>query len=336
MTKSVLYIGNNLSKKSGYPTTLETLSDRLVQEGYKLYKFSDKENKLIRLLDMCWAVIRLRKDIDYVMIDTFSTTNFYFSWLTSQIARLYKLRYIPILHGGNLPQRLDKSPRLSKQLFQNSYMNIAPSNYLKYEFEQRGFQAELIPNIVEVEQLKFKHRKNLTPSLLWVRSFRTLYNPMMAIEVLHHLTKEYPKARLCMVGPVNDSSFDLVLELVKKYDLKNNVEFTGILSKEDWFKKAEEFDFFINTTNFDNTPISILEAMGLGLVIVSTNAGGMPYLIENGHDGVLVDKGDSEQMAAEIIKLIRGEKLEISVNAREKVMRFGWGFIRNQWIKVLR
>lgn len=335
MNKCILYIGNNLSLKSGYPTTLETLSKYLSIEGFKLYKVSSKENKLLRLLDMCWAVIKHRNKIDYILIDTFSTSNFYFAWLTSQIARLLKLKYIPILHGGNLPQRLDKSPNLSRQLFNYSYKNIAPSNYLKTEFKKRAFRTELIPNILEIDEIEFIKRNQLKPNLLWVRSFRKLYNPMMAIEVLHLLTKEYPNAKLCMVGPVKDESFELVSRLVDRYNLKENIEFTGVLSKEDWFKRAKEFDIFINTTNFDNMPVSILEAMGLGLIIVSTNAGGMPYLIENGEDGILVDESSSEQMAAEIIRLMNLENIEMGIKAREKAMQFDWNSIRNQWIKVL-
>lgn len=336
MNRRILYIGNNLSLKTGYPTTLETLSKYLSIEGFKLYKVSSKENKLFRLLDMCWAVIKHRNKIDYILIDTFSTSNFYFAWLTSQIARLLKLKYIPILHGGNLPQRLDKSPNLSRQLFNYSFKNIAPSNYLKTEFKKRAFRTELIPNILEIDEIEFIKRNQLKPNLLWVRSIKELYNPTMAIEVLKMVKEEFPVANLCMVGPVRDNSIEKVKKLVIEYDLEEYFEFTGGLPAEEWHKKSEQFDIFVNTTNIDNTPVSVMEAMALGLTIVSTNVGGMPYLVKNGIDGILVEQGNASEMAAAIVKLIKENNQDLSINARKKAEDFGWGVVKKSWLSILK
>ena len=77
----------------------------------------------------------------------------------------FKLKYLPILHGGNLPYRLKKYPKLSSLVFKNSYMNIAPSRYLKYEFEQKGFKTVLIPNVIPIHQYPYKERKKIAPKL---------------------------------------------------------------------------------------------------------------------------------------------------------------------------
>lgn len=335
-TKQILYIGNNLSDTSGYITTMDTLSNRLSEEGFSVRKASNRMNKIIRLMDMCYSVFKFRNTVDYVLIDTFSTSSFYYAFLTSQLARFYNLKYIPILHGGNLPARLDKSPFLTKLVFENSFRNIAPSDYLKNEFTKRGYVAELIPNILELDAIEFKERNQLTPKLLWVRSFRHLYNPMMAIEVLMLIKKQYPEAQLCMVGPKMDNSFDLVSNLVVRYQLQDNVQFTGLLSKKEWYKKSIEYDFFINTTNFDNTPISVMEAMGLGLTVVSTNVGGMPNLLELGVEGVLVEKDDPNSMASEILTILETNNLSYMVNARQKVETFSWSLVKEKWFSILK
>ncbi len=101
MNKKILYIGNNLTKKTKYPTTLEGLSNLLKSENYIVYTSSNRVNKIIRLIDMCFSVIYYRNKIDYLLIDTYSTTNFYYTLITSQIGRLFKIKYIPILHGGD-------------------------------------------------------------------------------------------------------------------------------------------------------------------------------------------------------------------------------------------
>jgi glycosyltransferase involved in cell wall biosynthesis len=336
MNKFIIYIGSDLAKKSNYNSSMETLSELLIKEKYTVQKSSNKINKVFRLLEMCLTVIKNRKNVDYIIVDTFSTMNFYYAFIISQLARTLVVKYIPVLRGGDLPKRIKKSRWMSNLIFNHSYHNIAPSGYLKYEFKKQGYSTRLIPNIIPIDSYIFKERKKIAPKLLYVRAFAEIYNPKMAIEVLFLLKKRYPKAILCMVGPAKDASFEAVKQLVTKYKLDDSVEFTGVLPKDKWHQKSKDFDIFINTTNYDNTPVSVMEAMALGLPIVSTNAGGMPYLVRDNIDGILVDKNNSEQMTAAIIKLISENNQELSIAARKKVETFRWEVVKEEWFSILK
>ena len=332
----ILYIGNNLVKKTKYAISMDILSSLLKLEGFTIYKSSSTSNKILRLLEMCFAIISYRTKVDYVLIDTYSTSNFYYALLTSQLCRLYKVKYLPILHGGNLPYRLKHNPKLSSLIFNNSYQNIAPSGYLKYEFEIKGYTTQLIPNVIPIANYTFKERKKITPKLLYVRAFASIYNPTMAIEVLKELKKKYPEATLCMIGPDKDGTLKDVKHLINTYGLQDSVEITGVLSKKEWHKKSKDFDIFINTTNVDNTPISVIEAMALGLPIVSTNVGGLPYLISNNIDGVLVDKEQPILMADQIAEIIEENKSSFAKKARIKAEGYDWNIVKHQWLEILR
>jgi len=334
-SKCILYIGNNLVKKTGYYTSMETFSGNIEKDNYRVIKYSHQSNQFLRLLHMCYGVIKHSRSYSHILIDTFSTKSFYYAFATSQVSRLLGKKYIPILRGGDLPTRIRKSPRLSKMIFNHSYKNVAPSNYLKTAFEKQGYIVDYIPNILEIDRYKYKTREKLKPKLLWVRAFKHLYNPILAIEVLLLLKEKYPKATLCMIGPAKDDSFEQVKDKVKTIGLENDVEFTGVLSKEDWHKKAEDCDIFINTTNFDNTPVSVMEAMALGLPVVSTDVGGMPFLIESGIDGILVEKENAEVMSNEISKLIKNNNVGISKKAREKAESFAWKNVKKKWYQIL-
>ena len=194
MKKSnILYIGNNLVETTNYATSMDILSSLLKLEGFTVNKSSSKSNKILRLLEMCFAVFHYRTKVNYVLIDTYSTSSFYYALVTSQLCRLFRLKYLPILHGGNLPHRLHYNPTLSSLIFNNSFQNIAPSGYLKYEFEIKGYKTLLIPNVIPILNYSFKERKKITPKLLYVRAFAKIYNPTMAIEVLKELKKPIPK-----------------------------------------------------------------------------------------------------------------------------------------------
>ncbi|GGD02548.1 glycosyltransferase family 4 protein [Hyunsoonleella pacifica] len=333
--KTLIYIGNKLSHSGKTVTSIETLGRFLSNSGYNVITSSSKTNKYFRLLDMVITLFRHYK-ADYALIDVYSTSNFYFAYIISQLCRFLKIRYIPILRGGNLDKRLKKSPVKSAQIFKNAHINIAPSSYLLSYFKETGYQNLIyIPNTIKINKYQFKTRNFDTIRLLWVRSFSKIYNPKLAIYILKSFRDKNIAASLCMVGPENDGSLSEVKALAKSLNL--DVEFTGKLSKEAWHKKAENFNVFINTTNVDNTPVSVIEAMALGLPVVSTNVGGLPFLIKNNSDGILVKPNNAEEFKNAILELKNTPLLtqQIVSNARNKVEGYDWEIVKKQWMFIL-
>ncbi len=334
--KNIIYIGNQLSGKNKTPTSVETLGVFLKMEGFHVKLVSNKPNKLMRLFDMLLTVLLSRGKVDYVLIDTYSTLNFCFAYAVSQLCRILNLKYIPILRGGGLPNRLKHNPRLSKSIFNNAHINVAPSLYTKSNFEASGYtNVVCIPNSIELKKYTFTKRPLDAVNLLWVRSFSRVYNPSLAIDILKSLKENDIEAKLCMIGPDNDGSLEETKMYAKKLNL--DVEFTGRLTKPQWHDKARHFNIFINTTNVDNTPVSVIEAMALGLPIISTNVGGMPFLIDNGLDGILVEPNDVNAFNTAIKNLIKDKTLAINLskNARLKVEQFDWEIVKEKWISLL-
>ncbi|WP_299151475.1 glycosyltransferase [uncultured Dokdonia sp.] len=335
-TRKLLYVGNALSASGKTLTTIETLSPLLEQEGYDVIITSQKPNKLLRLLDMIATFYKVRDTVDVVLIDTYSTFNFWYAVIIGRLCSKSNIPYIPILHGGNLPERLENKPGICKKLFGDASCNVAPSGYLYSAFAKAGFSNLIhIPNTLEIEKYPFTERENFKPKLLWVRSFAKIYNPLMAIKVLEQLLTHHPDATLTMVGPEKDGS----LQSCKEYARTNNlpVTFTGKLSKKEWIKESTKHDIFINTTNFDNMPLSVIEAMALGLIVISTSVGGLPYLIKDGEDGCLTPAGDVQLFVSKVLSVISSnqDSIDITKNAREKANSFAWQNVKSKWHQVL-
>ena len=208
---------------------------------------------------------------------------------------------------------------------------MAPSEYLKTAFIDAGYSTTYIPNNIELAKYKFQKRSDDTIRLLWVRSFSKIYNPGLAIKVQKQLEEKGYVAELCMVGPDSDGSLDEVKSLA--ITLKTNTIFTGKMKKSDWIERSKDYNIFINTTNFDNTPVSVIEAMALGLPIVSTDVGGMPFLIDDGKEGLLVPPNNIGSMVKAILKLKENDELrnECVSAARYKVEQFDWVKVKNLW-----
>ncbi|MCB1098822.1 MAG: glycosyltransferase family 4 protein [Verrucomicrobiae bacterium] len=331
----IVYVGNRLERHGFSPTGIDKLSVLLTNE-FEVVTASHARNQLLRLLDMMSVVMR-NQDASYVLIDTYSTTAFFYAWVVGRLSKALKIPYIPILHGGNLASRLEGTPRLCRQLFGGSFRNVAPSPFLKKVFSDRGFNVDVIRNPLEVENYEFSRRYKVEPRLLYVRSFDRTYNPALAVRILALLAPSYSGATLCMVGPDKDGTRAEVEALAHKLGVHERIRFTGKLAPVVWRELSKEYDIFINTTNVDNTPLSVVEAMALGIPVVSTSAGGLPDLVTNGEDGFLVDCDAADQFVECIERLVKEPDLvaEMTWKGRNTAEQFSSGKVVQAWRDLL-
>lgn len=334
----ILYLGNKLVKHGFTPTSVETLGVRL-EKHFLVVRHSSIRNPVLRLCHMMSLVIRFRQINNILLVDTYSTWGFWYAVITCQLARLFKLSYIPILRGGNLPERFKTSPLFSKILLKHAKEVICPSEYLlNYvdNFYKRSYK--LIPNFIDIKNYPFKEREvGSSIRLLWVRSFHEIYNPQLAVDIVYDLKQKSLDVKLCMVGPDKDGSMKETIAYAEMKGVLNQIDFTGRMSKSDWISLSKDYDVFINTTNVDNTPVSVMEAMALGMIVISTNVGGMPYLFLDKSEGILVRPNDSRAFVNQILKLRDNEvySRNVSRNARKKAEQWDWINVERLWINCL-
>ena len=188
----------------------------------------------------------------------------------------------------------------------------------------------MIPNGLDIKRYPFIYRDSIKPNLFWLRAFHHTYNPALAVQVVAKLKVDFPGVNLIMTGPdKGDGSLQQTMTLAGSLKVNDSINFAGKVEKSSVPGYLNRGDIFINTTNFDNTPISVIEAMACGLCIISTNVGGLPYLLEDGVDALLVPPNDSEAMAAAIRRVLteRGLAEKLSSTARKKAEQFDWSVV---------
>ena len=336
MKNGILYIGNRLSSQNYNPTTHHTLTNGLRELGFKIFSASSLHNKYLRLSHMVLSFGRYFNRYNLILIDTYSTQNFWYAVILGRLATVFRKKYVLILHGGSLENRFRESPKTTERLFKNAYRIVSPSLYLKEKAEALGHTSvAYIPNPFFPGDYVFHLRSTVAPKLLWVRAFDEIYNPLLALKTLKVLLQKYPAAELCMIGPKKDNTY----RICKNYAIEHNlqVKFKGKLSKDKWKDLSREYHIFLNTTFIDNVPVSVLEAMALGLPVISTKVGGIPYIINDGETGLLVAANDPEEMAAAVAKLLNNNLLaeKISKNALKQVQQLDWVYVKPLWNKLL-
>jgi glycosyltransferase involved in cell wall biosynthesis len=83
-------------------------------------------------------------------------------------------------------------------------------------------------------------------------------------------------------------------------------------------------------------PGSIIECYASGVPIVTTNAGGIPYILEHGKTGLMVEINDHEALAREAMRLLEDDDLaqKLINNGREAVAKFSWEKVRIKWLSI--
>ncbi len=194
----------------------------------------------------------------------------------------------------------------------------------------------MIPNGLEVRRLRHRLRTVVRPSLVWVRAFHSIYRPEMAIEALRDLHHDFPEARLTMLGPdKGDGSFQMTRRRAEALGVADKVQFGGLVPNQEIPRWLDENDVFLNTTDVDNMPLSVMEAMAAGLCVVTTDPGGIQFLITKG-EALLVRPGCAEAMAKAVRQVLTepGLSERLSREGRQLVERFDWECVIREWERL--
>ncbi|MEK6271327.1 MAG: glycosyltransferase [Actinomycetota bacterium] len=151
----------------------------------------------------------------------------------------------------------------------------------------------------------------------------TVLRPQKALDVLVRaagiLRAEFPRLRVLIVGsgPERQALEKLIAEL----ELSNTVSLLGF--RTDVPELLRIFDVAACSSDFEGSPLSVLEYMEAALPVVSTRVGGVPDLVEDGVTGLLVDRGDPEALAHAIAELLCDpeRRTEMGRIARERRRR---------------
>lgn len=332
--KGVLFIGNFLSKKRGTLNPSEKIINELTKDGFSIIKCSSIENKLLRICDIFFNT--LFKNYSLIHIDVFSGNAFTFSFLSVIIANARNKKIILTLHGGKLPVFFLKNQKLVNMVFKRAMIIQTPSLYLKNYFEQNDYKISYLPNPIEIKLFPYKRDEVQQYSLLWVRAFNSIYNPEVAIIILHRLIQNFPYASLTMVGP-DKGELSKVKSLAKEFGLTDKVIFTGPIKNHQLHKYYQTHQVYINTTSYESFGVAVMEAAACGIPIVSNSVGEIPYLWENEKDILLVNDNNLKEYLNHIINIFENDSFsnKISTNARRKAVTFDWENVKNIWLKIL-
>lgn len=150
----------------------------------------------------------------------------------------------------------------------------------------------------------------LPDQILFVGLLRARKRPDLALEAFSLASRKMPKLNLRFAGAITNPAIRTKLdEIITGNDLDGNVEFLEHLSETQLLEAYQEMSILLLTSELETSPMVVEQAMAAGKPVVATAVGGVPYLIEDGRTGILVDPNEPEQIAQALVTLVQNPDL---------------------------
>lgn len=338
-TDAVLIVGNFLHAETGTFSVCEELAAQLKAAGWSVITTSAYRPRFKKMVDMLQTTWSRRQAYAVAQVDVYSGASFSWAEAVCWLLRRCGRPYVLTLHGGALPEFAATRQRRVSALLRSAAAVTTPSDYLRLALAAHRSDILVQPNPIDASNYSFQLRRTAQPRLVWVRGFHEMYNPVMALRVVASLRSEIPRVRLLMVGPDRgDGSAARTRAAARDLGVADCVEFRGAVPKWDLPRVFTEGDIFLNTTNVDNTPVTVVEALASGLCVVSTSVGGIPHLVTHEHDALLVPPDDVAAMVHAVRRILETPALaeRLSLNGRANALGRDWAVMRPMWERLLR
>lgn len=238
-------------------------------------------------------------------------------WLTGR-------RVVLHYHGGEAGVFFGKWRRTVRFIARRAKPVLVPSPFLREIFARLGVEATIIPNICEAASFTRPERAPAVPRFVVARHLEPVYNTACILRAFRSVLPRRPDAELWVLGGGSES--DAMARLAVELGIGDAVRFFGYVDHAQLPEIFGRASVFVNASLVDNQPVSILEAYAAGLPVITSPAGGIPDIVEDGRTGLFFDPHDPDELASRMLLLLEQPELAhaLAENGRKKVAAFSW------------
>ncbi len=266
------------------------------------------------------------------------------------LKKIFNIPLLVTIHGSDLFPLKNKFFRIMQEfVIKNAvYITVnspAAKNELLKRFPHYKNKIKIIPMGIDTKLFKKKELKkpvkySKNKLVLFVGRLSDQKGLQYLIDSMDYILQQEPKTKLLIIG---EGAYKKTLnEKIISKSLQNNIEFLGALPHKDIAYYYNIADIFVmpsisNKTGTEALGLTLLEAMSSGCAVIGTNVGGIPYIIKDGNNGLLVEQKNSNELAKAIITLLKDTKKseKLAKNAAEFVRKkYSLGKVAKDFIKV--
>lgn len=319
----VLMIGPSRTVKGGMTSVVNNYFEHKLNEkvNLKYLETINDKNKISKFIKEKTAIIKFKiiiKKYDIIHIHVASRRSTYRKIKYIKIAKKYNKKIILHIHGGGFKKFFEEECNQNQKNWIKENINkcekiIVLSDEWKEYFSKLTSteKLEVIYNGVNVPKIKRREINNNRILFLGrINKNKGIYD---ALECMNLLKKNNVDFEFIICG---DGENKKLISEIKRLDLKENVKFKGWINNNQREKELSDSSYFILPSYFEAMPVSILEAMAYGNVVISTNVGSIPKIIKSNKNGILVNPGDIKQLYLSLKKVIENKKMAESLSMK--------------------
>ena len=323
----VLMVGPARSVKGGMTTVVDNYYnyglDKLVNLKYiETINDSNKISKFIKEIKGMNEFKKIISQYDVVHIHMASRRSTFRKGKYVRIAKKLGKRIIIHIHGAEYKLFYNECDEKKKQYIKDT-LNMADKIIVLSEEWKEYFS-----NLVEPSKLTVIYNSIVIPEdfnkdlntkkILFLGRLGQRKGIYDLLAVIEKLVKKYSDIKLYVGG---DGEIEQVKSIIDKNNLKNNVIYVGWTSGTKKEKLLKECSYFILPSYNEGMPMSVLEGMAYKNVTISTNVGGIPKVIQNEENGIIINPGDQKAISDYFELLFNNEKVrkKLSFYARKTI-----------------
>ena len=330
----ILLVANFKHSIGGISGQVELLHHYLNAEGIEAEIYSTRGSALSRL-KMFSHLRNAAAGYDVIHVHCCSMLGFFPAILAISVAKRLKKRIICTYHGGGAEPFFRRFKWLVRHYLCQTDANIVLSGFLVKVFEEFGIPYKMIPNIIQTDGTQFRKRSEIKPKFISVRSLEPVYDIPCIIKAFAIVRREIGDAQLTILG---DGRCRKELEKLVEQMQIEGITFVGRVPNESVYDYMGVADVFLSSPKFDNQPMSILEAFKCGLLVISSNVGGVPNMIDEGRNGMMFESGNHKELADKMLWAVRypAESITMMEAGNRDLHRYKWESVREDLLALYR
>lgn len=232
-----------------------------------------------------------------------SYNSFYRKKIFINTAKFFGKKVVYHIHGGGFCDFYNVNKNVVRKVLTRVDVVIVLSDSWKNFFENEVGckRVEVVPNIVPYHE-ENKKGENLPLKCVFLGTINKNKGIYDMVDVVCEHQNELRGYLTLYIGGSGEQ--DKMLSLINRYGIADIIKYVGFVSGDKKTLLLQSSDFYILPSYVEGLPISILEAMSYSLPIISTSVGGIPEIVENGVNGILIQPGEKDALYKAIMQLL--------------------------------
>ena len=324
---------------AGYETYLVDTSIRNPRRAHGASAWAGEVRRTSRIITgLLWRMVRIRPHVVHLNC-SHSIRGITRALVCARLARIFRIPVVSHYHGHTARylagRRNSMRRRLLRALARTSQVNIAmnrPSLACLQELQhEKQRAAVLLPNFIADSVFDSPARSEATCGRARVLYAGRIMAAKGCREVLD-TAPELPEAEFILLGPVMADMEEHVRRLPP------NVTLGGDVPQDVVLQQMRTSDIFVLPTDHnEGFPMAVLEAMAVGLPVVSTRVGAIPEMIDENEGGLLIEPDEKEGLAPALRQLLERPAMRQQMglhNRRKSQSEYAYSVVISQLVSV--